>query len=123
MIPGDDRANTVTVPQMALSEPSVHFSSESVEWATPQWLFDALNKEFGFTVDVCSSVKNFKCCKHYTRETNGLMKSWAGEVAWMNPPYGDEVAQWMAKAFGAALYEGATGRVSRPGPHRHGMVA
>lgn len=94
--------------QITLKHDSVHFSSESIEWATPQWLFDALNKEFGFTVDVCSTHENAKCQKHYTRETNGLLKSWAGEVAWMNPPYGDEISEWMAKAFGAAFYDGAT---------------
>jgi hypothetical protein len=27
---------------------AVHFSSQSDEWPTPQWLFDALNREFGF---------------------------------------------------------------------------
>jgi phage N-6-adenine-methyltransferase len=83
-------------------------SSETIEWATPQWLFDALNKEFGFTVDVCATHENAKCEKHYTRHENGLLKSWAGEVAWMNPPYGDEIEAWMAKAFGAALEDGAT---------------
>lgn len=100
--------STLLVPQTALPESSVHFSSESIEWATPQWLFDALNKEFGFTVDVCSTHANAKVGKHYTRESSGLLKSWAGEVAWMNPPYGDEIAEWMGKAFGAAFYEGAT---------------
>jgi phage N-6-adenine-methyltransferase len=86
----------------------VHFSSKTCEWETPQWLFDALNREFGFTVDVCASHENGKCTKHYTRRENGLMKSWAGEVAWMNPPYGDEIGRWMAKAFGSSAHEGAT---------------
>lgn len=87
---------------------SIHFSSETNEWATPQWLFDALNKEFGFTVDVCSTHENAKCAKHYTRLENGLMKSWAGEVAWMNPPYGNEIWDWMAKASGSVAHEHAT---------------
>lgn len=90
------------------TQKSVHFSSVTNEWATPQWLFDALNKEFGFTVDVCATHENAKCEKHYTRLENGLMKSWAGEVAWMNPPYGDEIWDVMAKAFGSAIYERAT---------------
>lgn len=100
--------NSAVSTQKSLPVPSVHFSSESNEWATPQWLFDALNKEFGFTVDVCSTHENAKCAKHYTRNENGLMKSWAGEVAWMNPPYGDDIWDWMAKAFGSALHERAT---------------
>jgi phage N-6-adenine-methyltransferase len=79
-----------------------------VEWSTPQWLFNALNKEFGFTVDVCSTHENAKCAKHYTQEDSGLLKSWANEVCWMNPPYGDAIKEWMAKAHGAAAHEGAT---------------
>jgi hypothetical protein len=27
------------------------FSSANDVWSTPQWLFDALDKEFGFTLD------------------------------------------------------------------------
>ncbi len=86
----------------------VHFSSETPEWATPQWLFDALTKEFGFTLDPCSTHQNAKCERHYTREDNGLMRSWAGESVFMNPPYGDEISAWMAKAYGEAEYHGAT---------------
>ena len=90
---------------------SVHLApggiAETVEWPTPQWLFDALNKEFGFTLDPCSTHENAKCKKHFTREENGLMKPWGRETVWMNPPYGREIGAWMGKAFGAAE-EGAT---------------
>lgn len=37
------------------------FSSASDEWETPQALFDELNKEFHFTLDVCATEKNRKC--------------------------------------------------------------
>ena len=87
---------------------AVHYSSKTEEWPTPQWLFDALNKEFGFTVDVCSTDENAKCKKHYTKTDNGLLKSWSGEVAWMNPPYGDGIKPFMARAHDAAMNEGAT---------------
>jgi hypothetical protein len=40
-------------------------------WGTPQWLFDALDKEFGFTLDPCSDGKNQKVPKHYTSQENG----------------------------------------------------
>ena len=86
----------------------VHFSSETVEWPTPRWLFDALDSEFGFTLDVCATKENAKCARYYTRADNGLKKPWAGETAWMNPPYGTEIGVWMAKAHGAATHEGAT---------------
>jgi phage N-6-adenine-methyltransferase len=87
---------------------SVHFSSQTPEWPTPQWLFDALDKEFGFSLDPCSTNGNAKCAKHFTKEDDGLSKSWSDEVVFMNPPYGREIGRWMAKAHKAAMCEGAT---------------
>lgn len=36
---------------------SVHFSSATPEWSTPQKFFDALNEEFHFTLDVCATAE------------------------------------------------------------------
>lgn len=80
--------------------------TESDVWGTPQWLFDALNKEFGFTLDPCSTHENAKCAQHYTTQENGLLKDWGTESVFMNPPY-SECDDWMRKAYGAAQ-EGAT---------------
>ena len=84
---------------------SVNFSSHPPRWTTPQWLFDAIDKEFGFTLDLCSTHGNAKCNKHFTRDENGLLKSWSHEVVFMNPPYGDEIATWMSKAHDATTRE------------------
>lgn len=73
------------------------FSSASDNWETPQKLFDVLNDEFGFTLDVCASEENHKCPKYYTVDNNGLTQEWTG-VCWMNPPYGSTIGQWIAKA-------------------------
>jgi site-specific DNA-methyltransferase (adenine-specific) len=86
----------------------VHFSSKSNEWATPHWLFDALNREFSFTLDPCSTHDNAKCAKHFTAAENGLLQSWQDEVVFMNPPYGSQIGQWMAKAHHSACSNGAT---------------
>lgn len=75
-------------------------SSESVEWETPQPLFDTLNAEFGFEVDVCASPGLEKCPRYYSPEENGLAQDWRG-ICWMNPPYGDEIPRWVAKAHEA----------------------
>ncbi len=72
-------------------------SSETPEWETPQWLFDILNKEFHFTLDVCASSKNHKCSKYFTKKDNGLEQKWKS-VCWMNPPYGRKIGEWMNKA-------------------------
>ena len=85
---------------------SVHFSQESDEWDTPQWLFDALDKEFGFTLDPCCDGHNAKCAEYFTMQENGLLKDWRARVVFMNPPYSD-IAAWMRKAYGSSL-DGAT---------------
>ena len=74
-------------------------SSNTPEWATPQSFFDALNREFSFTLDPCSTHENAKCEKHYTKEDDGLSKSWGGEVVFCNPPYGRELPKWVKKCY------------------------
>jgi phage N-6-adenine-methyltransferase len=77
---------------------SVHFSSRTCEWSTPPGLFDELDREFGFELDVCATAENAKCAVFYDRELNGLAQPWRG-VCWMNPPYGTEIDRWVRKAF------------------------
>lgn len=86
---------------------NVHFSSETDDWATPQEFFDKLNEEFKFTIDVCASAYNNKHDRYFDKEDDGLRQDWSGEVCWMNPPYGREIAKWMEKAYNSSL-EGAT---------------
>lgn len=74
-------------------------SSNTPEWATPQSFFDALNREFSFTLDPCSTHENAKCEKHYTKEDDGLSKNWGGEVVFCNPPYGRELPKWVKKCY------------------------
>lgn len=85
---------------------AVHYSSQTDEWATPQDLFDVLDAEFRFTLDVCALDSSAKCKRYFTPETDGLAQEWTG-VCWMNPPYGDEIARWVTKAH-ASAERGAT---------------
>lgn len=82
---------------------SVHFSSRTDEWATPQWLFDALNQEFGFNLDPCSTHENAKCLNHFTRHEDGLRQNWDDKSVFMNPPYGRTIERWMRKAHESSL--------------------
>ncbi len=54
----------------------VLFSSESVEWATPQETFNILNEEFDFTLDPCANKDNAKCKKYFTKNEDGLNQYW-----------------------------------------------
>lgn len=75
------------------------FSSETDLWPTPQYFFDELNSEFGFTLDPCATADNAKCPKFFTKETDGLTQDWSKDTVFMNPPYGREIADWMRKAY------------------------
>src|SRR2546423_3720460 len=81
----------------------VHFMSETDEWATPQFLFDALNAEFGFTLDPCANSDNAKCKRFYTKAEDGLHQDWTDEVVFMNPPYGRALGNWMRKAYESSI--------------------
>ena len=78
------------------------FSSKTDLWETPQDLFDKLNNEFQFTLDVCATPENAKCDKFYTEEQDGLKHPWKGTV-WCNPPYGRGIGQWVRRALFASV--------------------
>lgn len=75
------------------------FSSERMDWETPQDFFDKLNVEFHFTLDPCANEQNAKCKKFYTIEQDGLAQSWQGEIVFCNPPYGRELSKWVEKEY------------------------
>lgn len=77
-------------------------SSKDMAWTTPRELFDWLNIRFDFTLDPCCVPETALCAKFYTPEDDGLSQSWRGERVFMNPPYGREVGQWVAKAYNEA---------------------
>jgi phage N-6-adenine-methyltransferase len=72
-------------------------TSNNEEWETPQSLFEKLDAIYHFTLDPCSTHLNAKCEKHYTREEDGLSRSWEGETVFCNPPYGRNIGRWVEK--------------------------
>ena len=77
------------------------FASKKQEYETPKKLFDKLNEEFNFTIDVCADTHNKKVENFYSEEDNALTKDWNG-VCWMNPPYKD-LKIWVEKAYKESL--------------------
>jgi hypothetical protein len=90
-------------------------SSKSAEWETPQWLFNLLDEEFHFGLDVCATHENHKCARYFTKEDDGLSQAWEGTV-WENPPYGREIGPWVKRA----MEHGRGGSGSLPGACTHG---
>jgi site-specific DNA-methyltransferase (adenine-specific) len=56
----------------------VLFSSNSDEWSTPLDVFNKLNNEFDFNLDVCATTANHKCENFFTQIDDGLSKNWGG---------------------------------------------
>ena len=81
------------------------FSSKSDDWSTPQEIFDSLNQEFGFTLDVCADSGNSKCKRYITKEQNGLGSDWGGELVFCNPPY-SQIAKWVQKCYEESIKPG-----------------
>lgn len=54
------------------------FTSGSDEYSTPQELYKALDAEFRFNLDPCSTDENCKCTRHFTIMDDGLSQNWGG---------------------------------------------
>lgn len=82
--------------------------SKTDRWHTPEALYLALDKEFGFSIDLAADDGNNLADRYLDRETDALTIDWAGEVAFCNPPYGRGLDKWVAKGLEAAQEGGAT---------------
>jgi phage N-6-adenine-methyltransferase len=93
---------------------TVHFSSERMDWETPQSFFDEVNAEFNLHLDVCATPQNAKLPDFLNpEEVDSLEEAWLrprlqtylGQRArcWMNPPYGRQIGKWMRKAYEESL--------------------
>ncbi len=79
------------------------FSSKRADYGTPDEIFEPLNEEFDFNLDVCANIDNAKIIPFIPIAVNSLTQDWVGRC-WMNPPYGNGVAdKWVEKASRESL--------------------
>lgn len=109
----------MTSPARVGYMPSV---AATVEWATPQPFFDALDAEFHFTLDPCATPENAKCARFFTEAIDGLAQDWGRETVFCNPPYGPALRDWVAKCAESAR-GGGNGRDAHSVTDRYPMVA
>lgn len=113
-----DGSNPTAAAVACTPAPSALYSSATDDWPTPQEFYQRLDREFGFTLDACSSVANHKAPTYYALDhpdptrRDGLTADWYAHATaasrteqprvWMNPPYGRPIPAWMAKAHASA---------------------
>ena len=79
-----------------MSVPSPIHSSKSDEWCTPPEIFDPLNVEFRFDIDLAAKDPSMSRCQNWLSEAEIL--DWKDLLAdgyrtgWCNPPYSDDEA-------------------------------
>jgi len=79
----------------------------SERWGTPTVLFDALDAEFGFVLDLAAGADNSKCARYLDAGDDSLSVDWAktldglGGAGWLNPPYGRSIYDWIKAAADA----------------------
>ena len=74
---------------------SLHFSSASVEWATPRGVYEELDREFRFNFDPCPLGGT-------EDGLSTLFVSWSGRRVLCNPPY-DNIRRFLERAHEAEL--------------------
>ncbi len=82
------------------------FLSDRMDWGTPKYVFDNLNKEFKFDLDAAASKWNAKCTRYIASDKDSLTSDWSAlseSSVWLNPPYGRDISKWIKKALDESL--------------------
>ena len=83
------------------------FSSLNDTWTTPKSFFGTLNDEFDFKLDAAALQSSALCPLWYGPDhaqedwRDAFARDWqkdAGGNIWLNPPYGNVIKNWIAKA-------------------------
>ncbi len=93
---------------MAVTTPTTRTLGRD-DWTTPPEVFEPIHRVFQFSLDAAAgSAEEARTKRFIPPSVNALTASWrtycprpkAGQVptVWLNPPYGREVSEWVAKA-------------------------
>lgn len=78
------------------------FKSTNQEWETPDSIFQPLDGEFHFTLDVAANSTNTKCLTFISPQQDAIAIHWGNNICWLNPPY-KQVGKWVVKAYNESL--------------------
>jgi len=73
-------------------------------FSTPQWLYDALDREFHFALDAAATPESAKCASYITPEEDALKVNWkkrsGGKPIFLNAPFHrDILPEFVKKAY------------------------
>lgn len=80
------------------------FETTKNDYETPLDLFNKLNDEFHFDIDLAASSKNKKVPVFFSEQQDALQQDWSGTVGFLNPPFnadGFSWEDWIGKAYEA----------------------
>ena len=78
---------------------SALFSCDKLDYGTPDDLFNALHKMYSFECDASATAENTKLPVFFSPDENALKQDWSKyKSVWLNPPYGRNIGEWIAKA-------------------------
>lgn len=87
-----DQMSLLPEPEIGAALSNIKFSSNTAEWYTPSGVaMGATLCMDGIELDPASSAEANKTIgaeRFYTKEDDGLKKSWRCRSLWLNPPYG-----------------------------------
>jgi len=66
---------------------------------TPKNIWNNLQNEFNFTIDLCASDQNYLIKRYYTKEQNALVQNWDNEIGYCHPIFDVNIPKFIAKAF------------------------
>ena len=75
-------------------------TSKSMKYLrTPPDIWEALTKEFTFTIDACASDENHLLPNYYTKDNSCLDKDWTNEVVYLHPMFDMFIGKFAEKAY------------------------
>jgi phage N-6-adenine-methyltransferase len=85
-------------------------------WGTDPVVFNALDKEFNFSLDAAANKDNHKCELYFTKDNSAIDEDWffsmrnkPNKNVWINPPYGKG---YIKQFFNKAIEQKAKGVTS-----------
>lgn len=98
--PHEDGHSAIAQPVRPIAKNTLSFSCSKVMrfLRTPKAIWNALSREFTFTVDACASDANHLLPRYWTEHDDGLQHDWTGETVYCHPMFDLHIGKWVAKA-------------------------